>query len=52
MSPKDVTAVHHVEQTLKAAPKGLEIILIGNLNVRLRYPREKREEDLATALAD
>ena len=36
MPPKNVSAVHRVEQALRAAPNGLEIILIGDLNVRLR----------------
>ena len=33
-------------------PKGLEIILMGDLNVRLKGPCDKHEEDLATALAN
>lgn len=44
--PKNVPAVHCVDQALKAAPKGLEIILMGELNVRLRDPHEECEEDL------
>ena len=44
--------VHCVEQALQAAPTGLELILMGDLNVRLGDPCEKQEEDLATALAD
>ena len=50
--PKDVPNAHCMEQALKAAPKGLEMILMGNLNVRLRDPNDKHEEELATALAD
>ena len=43
--------MHCVEQALKAAPKGLEIIRMGDLNVRLIDPRDKREGALVTALA-
>ena len=50
--PNDVPAVHSVDQALRAATKGLEMILMGDLNACLGYPREKREEDLATALVD
>ena len=50
--PNDVPAVHHVEQALEAASKGLQIILMRDLNVQLKTPRDEREEDMATALAD
>ena len=33
---KDVLDVHCVEQALVAVPKGVEIIFMGNFNVRLR----------------
>ena len=49
--PNDLPDMHHVEQVLKAATKGLEIILMGELNVRLRDPCDEFEEDLETALA-
>ena len=52
VSPNDRPIVHCVEQALQAAPTGLELILMGDLNVRLGDPCEKHEEDLATALAD
>ena len=52
MPPNDVLDVHRVEQALKAAPKGLEIILVRYLNVRLRDPCFEREEDQSTALVD
>ena len=48
--PNDVPAVHCVDQALRAATKGLEMILMGDLNARLGDPREKREEDLKMAL--
>ena len=50
--PNNVPAVIHMEQAQKAAPKGLEIILMGDLNVQPRDPRDNNEEDLETALAD
>ena len=49
MLPNYLPDMHHVEQVLKAATKGLEIILMGELNVRLRDPCDKCEEDLETA---
>ena len=49
--PNDVPAVHWVEQALAAKPKGLETIFMGDLNSHLRNPCNKREEELATALA-
>ena len=48
----DIPAINCVEEALIAAPKELEIILMGDLNVRLRYPCDKREKDLETVLAD
>ena len=33
-------------------PEGLELILMGDLNTRLGKPRDKREDDLVTALVD
>ena len=48
----NVRAVYCVEQAFIVAPKGLEIILMGDLNVRLGDPRDKYEEDLATAMVD
>ena len=36
--PNNVPAVHRVEQVLRAAPNGLEMILMGNLNVCLGDP--------------
>ena len=32
-------------------PKGMEVILFGELNVTLRKPRDDREENLVSALA-
>ena len=52
MPPQDKPAVHCVDQALKTAPEGVEVIMLGELNMRLRYPRGEQEEDLATALVD
>ena len=52
MPPNDGPRMHCVEQALQAVPKGLELILMGSLNARLGDPRDEREEDLVTALAD
>ena len=41
-----------MEQALKAATKGVEIIMLGDLNVRLRYLCDEREEYLAMTFAD
>ena len=51
MPPNDVPDVHCVEQALQAAPKRLEMILMGDLNARLGKPRDECEKDLATAPA-
>ena len=34
------------------APKGVEVILLGGLHVRLGDPRDNREEDLVMAFSD
>ena len=41
-----------MEQALELALKGMEVILLGDLNSQLCEPREAREEDLVTALVD
>ena len=40
MPPNDAPAVYPMDQALEAAPRGLEVIIIGNLNMRLRGPRD------------
>ena len=50
--PNDRPKVHRVEQALQAAPTGLYLILMGDLNARLDEPCDKYEEDLATALLE
>ena len=52
MLPNDIPAVHCVDQALRAAPKGVEMILLGDLNARMGDPRDEHEEDQATALVD
>ena len=42
--------VNCLDQALKAAPKGGEVILLGDINMRLRDLRDNLEEDLVTAL--
>ena len=50
--PNNGPAVHCVEQALKSAPKGVEVILLGDNNVWMIDPRDEREEDLEMALAN
>ena len=52
MPPNDMSAMYRVDQALRAVPKGLDVILMGDLNVQMGDPRDKCEEDLATALVD
>ena len=52
MPPNDVPTVHHIKQALGEAPNGMELFLLGDLNLRLRELQETREEELATALVD
>ena len=50
--PNDAPYVHRIKQALDEAPKGMDIILLGDLNIRLRELRDSREYELATVLAD
>ena len=52
MPPNNVPDVHRMDQALRAAPKGVEMILMGDLNVRLGDPCDECEEDLVTALVE
>ena len=47
-----MSAMYRVDQALRAVPKGLDVILMGDLNAQLGDPRDKCEEELATALVD
>ena len=48
---KSMVSAHHIHQVLEAMPTGMEVIMLEDLNVRLREPWDDREDDLATALA-
>ena len=50
--PNDNPDVHRMEQVPKAVPEGVEVIMLGELNFRMRDPHDEREEYLATTLAD
>ena len=50
--PNNSPSVHCVDQALRAAPKGLELILMGELNALLGDPHYERKGYLATTLAD
>ena len=52
MALNNVRVVHSVEQALAAASKGVEIILMGNLNVKLLEAQDERKEELVVALAN
>ena len=41
VSPNNRSSVHRAEQALRAAPTGLELILMVDLNAQLDEPREK-----------
>ena len=50
--PNYAPAIHRIEQALEATSKGMEVIMLGELSVRLREPQDAREDKLATALVD
>ena len=52
MPPNYVPNVYRVEQVLEAAPRGLEFILLGNLNLQLRELRDAQVEELSMVVAD
>ena len=51
MPPHDMSSVHRINQALGVVLKLMEVILLGDINVRLTEPRNYREDDLVTALA-
>ena len=51
-SPNDQLTVQRVEQDLARCLVGTEMLLVGNLNARLVYPRDQRKEDLVTAITN
>ena len=48
--PHNATGIHCIEQALEAAPKGMEVIILGDINVRLRELRDNRDGELTYAL--
>ena len=52
MTPNNEQDVHHMEQVLKVSPKGVELIVLVELYVRLRDLRDKSCEDLVTFWED
>ena len=52
MTPGDVPALYWVKQALEANPKGIDTILLVDLNTRLGETCGQREEELATSLAE
>ena len=48
----DQPTVHQVEKALARGPAGEEMLLFGEVNSPLEQPRDQREEDLVTAIAD
>ena len=51
MPPHCASDVRRIEQALELAPTGMEVILLGDLNARLRETQEKKEDGIATELA-
>ncbi len=45
--PNDLTTLTHVKQAWQACPRGCLPILLGNLNVNLAAPRNKRDKMIA-----
>ena len=52
MPPNYKPTVYCVEQAMVELPRVVEIILLGDLNVRLREPHDAQEEELVTMVAD
>ena len=50
--PSNMPTVHYIEQALVAAPKYVEIILMGNLNVMVWEQRDQCEEEMTMAFAN
>jgi hypothetical protein len=45
--PTDLTTLTHVDEAWQACPKGCLPILLGDLNVNLTAPRNKRNDTIA-----
>ena len=52
MPPNDQLLVNWMEHALVRGPSGVETLLARNLKSRLASPRDQREEELATAIAN
>ena len=52
MPPNNVPYVYRMDQALREANKGLDMILMGDLNKSLGKPCTKCKEDLETLLSD
>ena len=52
VSPNNAPAVYCMDQALEASPKGVEVILLWDLNAWLWEPCYAQEEDLATELLE
>ena len=50
VSPKALPTVNRITQALECALKGMEKLLVGDLNACLENPRDQWEEQLATVL--
>ena len=50
--PNNTPTVARVEKSLGQASKGVEVILMGNLNVRLQELSDVREEELMPMVLD
>ena len=48
--PHGMSDVHHIKQDLEEAPKRMEVILLGDLSVRLREPWDEREDEIVSTL--
>ena len=50
--PNDAPTVTCMDQALVNAPKGVEVIILGELNVRIQEPRVVQEEELVMVVAN
>ena len=49
--PHNTPAIHCINKALEVAPKGMEAILLEDINVRLRELYNNREDELTLAMA-
>ena len=52
MPPNDAPTAARMEKALGNAAKGVEVIILGDLKVRLQQPRGMREEELVAVVVD